>query len=146
MKSKQEVRQDAKQQSIGWWTLVINKVVGMFKTTPVERQQGEAIRIDNMIPKAEAKAAVKVIERDAKEQRKIDKKIDKDKKPYPVTKLKRGNTLWVSFPEVEKREKIVFAIYNEEGIFDMGNQFYPYGRVYSYRGQLIVPKPQTELA
>ena len=122
----------------GLWVAISNFFASLFSRRPAEDKVIiKQAKIDTAVQKAEVAVEVKVIKQEARTQKKINKKIIKDKKAFDVTKLKQGRGLWI-LDEYNQRKKILFDYHTDLEIVDIEGNFYSYGKVHTYHGRPVV--------
>ena len=139
MESKQDVLAQAKEQrSTNWLSMLVDFAVGIFRTTPAEKQASKAIKIDNKVAKVAADGVINKLEL----QQKIDKRIAKARKAISVTKLKEGKLIYVQYydeegePEPNKRKEI-FTGYTDDFVkTDAGEHVYT--NIFNWHGRPVL--------
>lgn len=126
-------------QSNDIWTIISNFFASLFSKRPAEDKINiEQAKVELAVEKAEAEAQVDSIKKEEKEIAKIERKIENKNKAYPVTKLKPGkSTIRVAVSGSRKKARVVFGKYDDNFIYDQNGNKYPYGKVYSWQGNLV---------
>lgn len=120
------------------WATILSFFTNLFsKRSAEEVIQLDKAETEGAIEKAEVEATVEQIKLEAKEQKKIIRKEAKPKKAIAVEKLKPGQPVYVRYPNVKKRGKIVYAGYDADFVYDQDQKPYAYDMVFNYHGRPI---------
>lgn len=123
----------------GFWAGLFSFITSIFKSSPVEKAEAKAVKVDTMVDEAEAAVEVKAVKVEAKENAKIDAKISKAKQAIPVSKLKVNKMILVDRGN-GTRQKEVFLSYTPDHIVTSEGEV-AYNKAFNWKGKPIVREP-----